>query len=89
MPNTTITIPNALGLHTRASAKLLDCASKYQAEIHLKYAGKIANAKSILDIITLSAQRGAQLEISATGPDANDAINALTKLINNKFGEEE
>ena len=87
MSKTVIQIPNTLGLHTRASAKLLDCAAKFQAKITITCNGKKADAKSILDLITLCAHKGSTLEIDAHGPDAEDAISSIEALIQNKFGE--
>lgn len=84
----TIVIINKLGLHARAAAKFVSTAARYQAEISVHCKGKTANAKSIMAIMMLAASCGTEIEMNATGDDAQAAIDALIALINNKFGEE-
>jgi len=84
-----IVIINKLGLHARASAKLVSLASEFSAEITLKRNGQQVNAKSIMGIMMLAAAKGAELEICAQGPDEKQAIEALTELVGNRFGEGE
>ena len=87
--NATVTIINKLGLHARASAKLVKTASRFTAEIKIHYDNKIVDAKSIMGIMMLAARKGTELEITAEGDDATDAINAITELVNNRFDEAE
>jgi len=84
-----IVIINKLGLHARASAKLVSLASEFSAEITLKRNGQQVNAKSIMGIMMLAAAKGAELELCAEGPDEKRAIEALTELVGNRFGEGE
>lgn len=84
-----IEIPNRLGLHARASAKLTQTASGFQCQVHLSRNGRRVNAKSIMGVMMLAAAKGATIEIETEGPDEQDAMNALVTLINNKFGEGE
>ncbi|HYA37134.1 MAG TPA: HPr family phosphocarrier protein [Candidatus Methylomirabilis sp.] len=84
-----IVIINKLGLHARASAKLVSLASEFSAEITLKRNGQQVNAKSIMGIMMLAAAKGAELELCAEGPDEKNAIEALTELVGNRFGEGE
>ena len=83
-----ITIQNKLGLHTRAAAKLVDIAKKFQSRIELLYRDRLVDCKSIMSVITLGAQKDNVLDVIITGDDEEEALNAITKLIDNKFGEE-
>ena len=89
MTKISITIINKLGLHARAAAKFVTCASQFQSEIRVKRGERTVSGKSIMGIMMLAASKGTTLEISAEGPDSSDAITALTTLIENKFGEAE
>lgn len=84
-----ITIINKLGLHARASAKFVSLASEFSAEIMLKRNGQQINGKSIMGIMMLAAAKGAEIEICADGKDEKKAIEELTELVNDRFGESE
>ena len=84
-----IIIINKLGLHARASAKFVSLASEFAAEITLKRNGQQINGKSIMGIMMLAAAKGAEIEICADGEDEKKAIESLTELVNDRFGEEE
>lgn len=84
-----ITLVNKLGLHARASAKLVSLASEFDAEVLLKRNGQAVNAKSIMGLMMLAAARGAELELCADGRDEKKAIDALVGLIADRFGEGE
>jgi phosphocarrier protein len=84
-----ITIVNKLGLHARASAKLVSLASGFRSEILLKRDTQQVNAKSIMGIMMLAAAKGTEIELCADGRDADKAIAALSDLIQDRFGEEE
>ena len=84
-----IAIINKLGLHARASAKFVSLASEFAAEITLKRNGQQINGKSIMGIMMLAAAKGAEIEICADGEDAKKAIESLTELVNDRFGEGE
>lgn len=89
MPNSEAEIVNKLGLHARASAKLTQLASAYQAEIWLSRSGRRVNAKSIMGVMMLAAGKGSKILIEADGPDAQQALDALLGLIADRFGEGE
>ena len=88
MIKTVLTIQNRLGLHTRAAAKLVNIAKKFESQIELVYHDRSVDAKSIMGVITLGTQKDHILEIVLTGKDEEEAMMAITDLINNKFGEE-
>lgn len=81
------TIVNKLGLHARASAKLTQLAANYQSEIWMTRNGRRINAKSIMGVMMLAAGIGSTVTIETEGPDEQDAMDALVKLIAEKFGE--
>jgi phosphocarrier protein len=83
-----IEIVNQLGLHARAAAKLVQLANRFESEILLRKDGKEANAKSIMAVMMLAAGRGSVIEISTSGVDEQPALQALTELIENRFGED-
>ena len=82
-------IINKLGLHARASTKLTQTASKYASEIWLERNGRRVNAKSIMGVMMLAAAKGAMVTLEASGADEVAAIDALSALINDCFGEGE
>jgi phosphocarrier protein len=84
-----ITIINKLGLHARAAAKLVTCASEYASEIQLSNSDQTVNGKSIMGVMLLAAAQGTVLLLTATGEDEKVAMQALEELIQNRFGEEE
>jgi len=89
MPQTEVEIVNKLGLHARASAKLTQLASAYQSEVWLTRNGRRVNAKSIMGVMMLAAGKGAKIGIDINGSDADAALQAIVKLIAEKFGEDE
>ena len=84
-----ITIINKLGLHARASAKFVSLAAEFKSEVLLKRNGQQVNGKSIMGIMMLAAAKGAELELCTDGKDEKKAIEELSSLINNRFGENE
>jgi phosphocarrier protein HPr len=89
MPSRELEIINKLGLHARASAKLTQTASQFPCDIVLARNGRRVNAKSIMGVMMLAATRGSTVTIETSGPQAEDALEALTTLINNRFDEPE
>ena len=87
MIKTTVIISNKLGLHARASAKLTKLAGSFSSDVFMSRSGRRVNAKSIMGVMMLAAGLGAEVEIETTGPDDQAAMDALTALINDKFGE--
>jgi phosphocarrier protein len=88
MVETTIVIQNRLGLHARACSVFVKEAAKYASHITLARDGLEVNGKSILGVMMLAAERGAELSLKADGSDEQQAIAALVKVVNDKFGEE-
>ena len=84
-----IEILNKLGLHARAAAKLVKIASSFSSSIEIEKEDQRVNAKSIMSVMMLAASRGNTIKIFISGDDQDDALSAVTELINNKFGEEE
>jgi phosphocarrier protein len=82
-------IINKLGLHARASAKFTQMAARYKSDVWLTRNGRKINAKSIMGVMMLAAGKGAKVTLEAEGPDEQEAVDALTALINDKFGEGE
>lgn len=82
------TITNRLGLHARAAAKLARTAAAFAADTRLWKGGEWADAKSVLDLISLGCPVGTEVAITAEGPDAPAAAAAAIALVNDKFGEE-
>jgi phosphocarrier protein HPr len=89
MPSASAEIVNKLGLHARAAAKLTHLAGGFQSEIWISRSGRRVNAKSIMGVMMLAAGQRSTVLIEAEGPDAEQAIAALIKLIADKFGEGE
>ncbi len=83
-----ITIRNKLGLHARAAAKIVQTSTQFQSRISIIKNGREADAKSMLDILTLSCPQGTRIELCAEGKDAAEALAALTVLFDNKLDEE-
>ena len=80
-------IVNELGLHARAAAMLVKLASRYEAELCLSRGGREVNGKSIMGVLLLTATRGSRVVARATGPDAGELLEALRRLVADRFGE--
>jgi len=78
-------VVNEKGLHTRPSTELLRCAIGFKADVTLKYQQEIVNAKSLLGILILAADKGAKINVEAVGEDAEEAVKAILTLARNKF----
>ncbi|MDP3700550.1 MAG: HPr family phosphocarrier protein [Hylemonella sp.] len=83
------TISNKLGLHARASAKLTKLAGSFPCEVWLARGERRVNAKSIMGVMMLAAGLGSEIDIEAQGDRAQEAVDALLLLIDDKFGEGE
>ena len=81
-------IINSRGLHARASAKFVQCTVSFDAQVAVTRDGQTVCGTSIMGLMMLAAATGTSIHISVTGPQAQDALTALTALINNRFGEE-
>ena len=89
MPIVEIEIINKLGLHARASAKLSQLAAEFPCEILLSRNGRQINAKSIMGVMMLAAGIGSTVTLETVGEQADEAMTALTELINDRFVEGE
>ena len=87
MPIANLIIINRLGLHARAAAKFVQTAGHYGCNVEVCKDGKKVNGKSIMGVMMLAAAQGAEIEISTSGADEQEALDALTALIADKFGE--
>ena len=84
-----IEIPNKLGLHARASAKLTQLAAQFQSDVWMEKGSRRINAKSIMGVMMLAAGKGSQVVVETTGTDEEAALKAILALIADKFGEGE
>jgi len=85
----TLTLTNRLGLHARAASKLVQTASRFEAEVWLERDGRRVNAKSIMGVLLLAAPCGTELVAVCDGPDEAAALEALSRLFDTRFGEEQ
>ena len=84
-----IEITNKKGLHARASAKFVQTVERFEADVKVTRAGETVGGNSIMGLMMLSAGPGSSVIVSATGPEAREAIDALTTLVTTRFGEDE
>jgi len=82
-----VTISNKLGLHARASAKLVQLLQGFQANAFLVHRGREVNAKSIMGVMMLAAGIGSLITVRTDGPDEDAALEAMLDLFNRKFDE--
>jgi len=80
-----VAILNESGLHARPSSELVKLASKFKSDFFIEMYGYRINGKSILGIMTLAAEHGAEMELIVEGPDEEDAMREISQLIENKF----
>lgn len=85
--NRRLEIVNTRGLHARASAKFVQCAEQFEADITVSREGQSVPGTSIMGLMMLAAAPGCCIEVSATGPEAEAAIDALAALVADGFGE--
>jgi phosphocarrier protein HPr len=84
-----IEIKNKLGLHARAAALLVQTANKFSAQVSISKDGQSIDARSIMGVLTLAAAQGSKIQVEATGEDAERAVKAIERLIDNRFNESE
>ncbi|WP_029604008.1 HPr family phosphocarrier protein [Kozakia baliensis] len=82
-----IEIVNRLGLHARAAAKLVSVAERFKAEIEVSRDGQSVSALSIMGLMMLGAGRGEKIQLEAMGEDATAAMDAVSALVMDGFGE--
>lgn len=88
MASKEITIINQLGLHARPAALLVRTASRFKSEIFLRKDNLEVNGKSIMGVMMLAAEMGSKLTIIVQGSDEKEALEAMIKVFESKFGEE-
>lgn len=84
----TLTLRNAKGLHSRAAAKLVERGNQFDAQIKISYNNMVVQELSMMDLLMLSARKGAVITVQASGPDAQVALQSLSELITSGFGED-
>jgi phosphocarrier protein HPr len=84
----TTDIVNRLGLHARAAAKLVHTASAFQSRVTVAKDGEEVDAKSILGILLMAAAQGSRIVVRSDGPDEQEAMDAVLRLIDGRFDEE-
>jgi phosphocarrier protein HPr len=82
-------IVNRKGLHARATAKFVHCVEQFDADVTVSRCGETVGGQSIMGILTLGAGVGSTITVSATGVQAQEAIDAIAALVANRFGEDE
>ena len=83
-----LAINNERGLHARASAKFVKCAESFDADVTVSRDDQTVPATSIMGLMMLAATNGTTIKLTATGPQAREAIQALSELVEAKFNEE-
>jgi phosphocarrier protein len=84
-----VEIVNRLGLHARASAKLTQVAGQFRSDVWVSRNGRRVNAKSIMGVMMLAAAQGSKIVLETSGPDEDQAMQAVTQLIAGRFEEDE
>ena len=87
MPQREVEIINKLGLHARASAKLVQLVQGFKSTVWLISKGREVNAQSIMGVMMLAAGKGSKVLLETDGPDEAEAMNAIVALIGDYFGE--
>ena len=87
MPERTVQIVNKNGLHARPAAEIVKLAARFQSEITVVKDDLDVNGKSIMGVMMLAAEHGSSITLRAEGPDADQALDALAKLVHERFGE--
>ncbi len=88
MKRKNVEIKNKFGLHARPASLLVKLAGSFKSEVQLVKDATALNAKSVIGVMMLAAGPGNVVTITASGPDEDDAVKALSELIENRFGEE-
>jgi len=83
----TVRIVNRLGMHARAATSLSEVASRFDAEVRLEKDGQAARSTSVIELLLLCGQAGSEVDVVTRGPEAEQALRAVTELIADRFGE--
>jgi phosphocarrier protein HPr len=84
-----VQVKNAAGIHARPASLIVKEATRFESEFHIHMYGYRINGKSILGLLTLTAEQGAELELEMDGPDEEEAMEKIVTLFNNGFKLEE
>ena len=87
MTTSTLTVTNALGMHARAAAKFVHRASAFASHIRVACGGREMDGKSIMGLLLLGAAQGSLIRLTADGPDEQEALEALTRLVERGFDD--
>jgi len=83
-----LVISNKRGLHARASAKFVQTVDGFDAVVEVEKDGQTVGGNSIMGLMMLAASQGSTIDVTTHGPQAEEVLDALEKLVNDKFGEE-
>ena len=89
MPARELKLTNKKGLHARASARFVQTVQQFDAQVKVQRGEETAGGDSIMSLLMLAAPFGSKITVSATGNEAQAAVDALEKLLSDRFGEEE
>jgi len=81
-------IKNQLGLHARAAGKWVQLSNEFESQLTIQFDGQEVDGKSILNVLTLACPMGREITVRAEGQDAAQLLNALERLVEEKFGED-
>ena len=84
-----VTIINKLGLHARAASKLVNKANQFESDVFIDKQGNRINAKSIMGVMMLAASKGTEILLEVDGGDEEDCMQAVVRLIEDRFEETE
>jgi len=87
MAERSVQIVNKHGLHARPAAEMVKAASRFKSDITIARDDLEVNGKSIMGVMMLAAEFGASITLRASGPDADEALEALSLLVSSRFGE--
>jgi len=85
----TLEIRNKLGLHARAARLFVETVTKYDAEVNITKDGQTVSGTSIMGIMMLAAEQGSQIDVTTSGPQAGEALEAIRELLDSRFNEGE
>lgn len=88
MTERNVVVRNQPGIHARPAALFVKKAGEFRSEVFVSLGDLTVNGKSIMGVMMLAAEAGAELKISASGPDEKEAVEALAHLIDTRFGED-
>ena len=85
----TLEIRNKLGLHARAAKLFVETVTRYDAEVNITKDGQTVSGTSIMGIMMLAAEQGSQIDVTTSGPQAGEALEAIRELLDSRFNEGE